>query len=96
MEINPNRPVQKITRSKPAKGAAATPGTVSSQSSPSDSLSGVSFTRIEDQLLELPEVRQERVEDGRRLARDPNYPDPDQLRQISRFLADEGRDPRKE
>lgn len=89
MEINPNRPFQKITRSHPKKGPAGTGKASPSQAVPSDSVSGLSFTKLEDRFLELPEVRQERVEDGRRLVRDPNYPDSGQLRQISRLLAEE-------
>jgi len=96
MEINPNRPIQKTTRSQPTKGPAATRKAGSSPSVPSESVSGLSFTKLEDHFLELPEVRQERVEDGRRLARDPNYPDSDQLRQIGRLLARESPNPRKE
>lgn len=89
MEINPNRPVQKITRSQPKKGPAATRKAEASQPASSESVSGLSFTKLEDRFLELSEVRQERVEDGRRLTRDPNYPDSDQLRQIGRLLAEE-------
>lgn len=86
MEINPQRPVRASTKpvgkSKFKSGLAAAAAT---EEEGSVFIGSGLQAVICEGLDALDEMRQEKLEDGRRLARDPNYPGSQELDEVSRL-----------
>ena len=55
-------------------------------------LDNITQQKLLDQVRDLPEVRSDIVEIGRRLAQDPNYPPDEIIDKIANLLADVGPD----
>lgn len=82
MEINPHRSVPPIPKSERKKKADRTLN--KSQETDSVDFAGSElFSVIESGLEAMPEVREDRLELGRKLAEDPNYPNEDELDELS-------------
>jgi hypothetical protein len=86
MEINPNKSTPRLQRPRPGKRVSPSSQSESAAPAACDSLEATSFTHLEEAFSAIPEIRQERIEDGRRLARDPEYPDQQQLREVSELI----------
>jgi len=88
MEINPQRPLRPVAKPTAKKKAGE-----KAASAPVDSAEGSVFlgsdlqAAVEAGLEALPEVRQEKLDDGRRLAGDPGYPDAKEMDEVSRLAA---------
>lgn len=84
MEINPQRSTNRIEtsrlRRKPTHSSAA-----AELAGPVAFLGSDLLQAIEAGLAALPEIRQERMDEGRQLAGDPKYPAADQLDELARL-----------
>ena len=85
MEINPNRSVSRSNRPT-AKKAVSKPGSQPTQNPEADALRASGPAGLESELESIPEVREERVEEGRQLVRDPDYPNPDERRELGKLV----------
>ncbi len=84
MEINPNRsirPVPKNERKLKVDRSRLKAEEVDETSFVGSELSSV----IEAGLDALPEIRQERLESGKQLASDPNYPNEEELEDLTKL-----------
>lgn len=82
MEINPNRPIQGPNRSQSKKRTKR-----ASQAEGGGALAdGVTLAGLQDGLRSIPDIRQEQIDTGRRLAGDPDYPDAQQLRDLGELI----------
>lgn len=82
MEINPHRSVPPIPKSE-RKKKADRPVSKGQETGAVDFAGSELFSVIESGLEAMPEIRQERLELGRKLAEDPNYPNEEELDQLS-------------
>lgn len=83
MRINPDNNINRLNLRKTRKGSSPP----SANKSNGDLLALVQVQSMVDNLMSIPEVREEVVELGRRLARDPDYPQEHIVDEVSRILA---------
>lgn len=86
MEINPNRPLSKFNKTSAKKGVSQTRKSSASSSSDTGIEKTAGLSGLQEELEAMPEVRQERLDEGKVLKDDPNYPDKKQLRQIGKLV----------
>lgn len=89
MRIDPSRNSQlnatgKVARKRSGGGEAAS---ASSGSTPADSAALGQVKAMVEQLIDLPDVREEMVDLGKRLAEDPRYPGEDVIEEVARILS---------
>lgn len=82
MEINPHRSIPPIPKSERKKKADRTLNK-SQETDAVDFAGSELFSVIESGLEAMPEVREDRLELGRKLAEDPNYPSQEDLDELS-------------
>ncbi len=82
MEINPHRSVPPIPKTERKKKAERSRD-ANKETEAVDVVGTELFSAIEAGLDSLPEIRQEQLELGRKLAEDPNYPSEDDLNELS-------------
>jgi len=90
MEIQPNHnPLingpKRLARTKKGVKQSAANAALSSQSA--DSVDFNLFDELVEQLSQMPEKREEFLEQARDLLKDPNYPNEEQLRELEEALA---------
>lgn len=90
MEINPNRPLQRLQSAKPKPKAAKTAQAAPILPLAPDIGETTALSSLEGVLKSMPEERPEKIEEGLSLARDPQYPSRDELTHLGlRVIRDE-------
>lgn len=84
MEIQPQRPLQSPQRSV-GKKRISSASSEGSSSEPADGADVALMGAIAEGLAALEEVRQERLDAGRKLAADPDYPNQQQRDELCRL-----------
>ncbi len=85
MRINRNNNIGPISSKKDRKKTDSSKGASSSASS--DQLALNQVQSMVGDLISMPEVREDIVELGRKLAKDPSYPQEDVVDQVARILS---------
>lgn len=92
MEIEPNRLAPRPLKPTGKHKAQDAAGAASASAHSVDAFKGKALPDIEAALRGMPELREERLGEGRLLAEDPNYPTADDLRALAERVLRSGPD----
>jgi hypothetical protein len=86
MEINLNRYLDPTLKTGAAKKAAKPTSKPDPIPETGDFFTGAEVEKLADRLDGMPDVREDRVLEGRHLVQDPHYPAQEDLEEMSRLL----------
>lgn len=88
MEIEPNRHIRALQRSKLTRKGKLSPDANQSVDNAAEGAANLTiFNELVDRLSQLSDMREEILEEARNLLKDPNYPSRNQLEELELAIA---------